>query len=127
MQDGKQVRQEENRFLGSLEIPLSTVLNNYEKTDFNFKLNRPLILPAYRVVDDELNLMQNNSKLVDEVLRENEQIATYLNLSISLDPAIELPNENVMSYYPGAEIPQLLILGSEYVDQLRLKLKKRQI
>jgi len=105
MQDGKQVRQEENRFLGNLEIPLSTVLNNYEKTDFNFKLNRPLILPAYRVVDDELNLMQNNAKLVDEVLRENEQIATYLNLSISLDPAIELPNENVMSYYPGAEIP----------------------
>lgn len=99
------MRQEENRFLGSLEIPLSTVLNNYEKTDFNFKLNRPIILPAYRVVDDELNLMQNNSKLLDEVLRENEQIPTYLNLSISLDPAIELPNENVMSYYPGAEIP----------------------
>jgi len=50
-------------------------------------------------------MMQNNSKLVDEVLRENEQIPTYLNLSISLDPAIELPNENIMSYYPGAEIP----------------------
>lgn len=91
--------------MGSLEIPLSTVLNNYEKTDFNFKLNRPVILPAYRVVDDELNLMQNNAKLNDEVLRENEQIATYLNLSISLNPAIELPNENAMSYYPGAEIP----------------------
>jgi hypothetical protein len=49
--------------------------------------------------------MQNNAKLNDEVLRENEQIATYLNLSISLNPAIELPNENAMSYYPGAEIP----------------------
>lgn len=56
-QDGKQITQEENRFLGSLEIPLSTVLTNYEKTDFNFKLNRPLILPSYRVVNDELNLM----------------------------------------------------------------------
>lgn len=43
--------------MGSLEIPLSTVLTNYEKTDFNFKLNRPLILPSYRVVNDELNLM----------------------------------------------------------------------
>jgi hypothetical protein len=40
--------------------------------DFNFKINRPLVLPAYRVVDDEMNLMQNTEKLKDEVLRDNE-------------------------------------------------------
>lgn len=71
--------------------------------------------------------MQNTEKLKDEVLRDNEQIATYLNLSISLDPAIELPSENVLSYYPGAEIPQLLILGGDWVDMLRNKLKNRKI
>jgi hypothetical protein len=70
--------------------------------DFNFKLNRPLVLPAYRVLDDEAFFM-NAEQLAEEKLRQNEQIPTYLNLSISLDPAIELPTENNEAYYPGAE------------------------
>ena len=93
MQDGKQIRQEENRFLGNFTIPLSTILMNHDKMDFNFKLNRPVIIPAYRLLDDEIYFM-NEKKLSDEKLRENEQISTYLNLSITLDPSIELPNDN---------------------------------
>jgi len=34
---------------------------------------------------------------------ENEQPPTYLNLSISLEPNIELPSENNELQYPGYE------------------------
>lgn len=57
MKDGQQIRQEENRFLGQVVIPLSTILHHYDKMDFNFKLERPLVLPAYRVLDDEAVFM----------------------------------------------------------------------
>jgi len=92
-QDGKKITQEENRFLGSITVPLSTVLCNTEKLDYNFKLNRPVALPAYRVLDDEIYFMKPE-KLEEEKLRENEQLSTYLNVSISLDPVIELPVQN---------------------------------
>jgi hypothetical protein len=48
---------EEHRFLGSVSIPLVTLLQNSGKTDFNFKLNRPICLPNYRVLDDEIYFM----------------------------------------------------------------------
>ena len=60
MRDGKQTRQEENRFLGSVQIPLSSVLQNADKMDFNFRLNRPLVLPAYRVLDQEPFFMKED-------------------------------------------------------------------
>ena len=53
-EEGKIILQEENRFLGSFTIPLQALLTNAGKMDFNFKVNRPLALPAYRVLDDEL-------------------------------------------------------------------------
>jgi hypothetical protein len=33
-----------------MEVPLKTVLQNPGKMEFNFKLNRPLVLPSYNVV-----------------------------------------------------------------------------
>ena len=39
----------------------------------------------------------------DQKLRENEQIPTYINLSISLEPPLELPSENEQSFYKGFE------------------------
>ena len=57
MQEGKQIRQEENRFLGSVTVPLVTVLSNPSKLDFNFKLDRPVALTAYRVLEQEIYFM----------------------------------------------------------------------
>lgn len=68
MQDGKQIRQEENRFLGSITVPLQTVLCNPDKIDFNFRLERPLALSNYRVLDDEIYFM-NAERLEEEKLR----------------------------------------------------------
>ena len=33
----------------------------------------------------------------------------------------------MLSYYPGAEIPQLLILGGDWVEKLRTNFKHRQV
>jgi hypothetical protein len=56
-QDGKRITQEENRFLGSITIPLQTVLCNPDKIDFNFRLERPMALSNYRVLDEEIYFM----------------------------------------------------------------------
>lgn len=52
-------------------MPLSTVLCNPDKLDFNFKLDRPLALPAYRVLDDEI-YFKEGEELEEELLRKNE-------------------------------------------------------
>ena len=52
--DGQTVIQEEHRFLGAVSIPLQSILTNPGKCDFNFRLHRPLLLPSYKVTNDEL-------------------------------------------------------------------------
>ncbi len=87
--------QEENRFLGGVKIPIQALLTNNGKMDFNFKIDRPLALPSYRVIGSEIYFAaQDPNNIKDEVLRKNEQLPTYLNMSISLDPPISLPSEN---------------------------------
>lgn len=125
MQEGKQVRQEENRFLGSVTVPLVTVLCNPSKLDFNFKLERPVALSAYRVLEQEIYFM-NPSQLEEERLTENEQISTYLHLSINLDPMIELPAENSDHHYPGAEPALLLIDSQKWIEKLTGKHKNKR-
>lgn len=46
---------------------------------------------------------------------ENEQPPTYLNLSITLEPNIELPIENEELSYPGHEEQKDLDLGAQWV------------
>ena len=70
-ENDKKITQEENRFLGSVKVPLLTVLCNPEKLDTNFRLERPLALSAYRVLHDEIYFIEQD-KLDDEKLRENE-------------------------------------------------------
>lgn len=38
-------------------MPLVTVLQNREKLDCNFRLDRPVALPSYRVLSDEVYIM----------------------------------------------------------------------
>ena len=57
MREGERVFLEEHRFLGSVTIPLQTLLANKGKTDFNFRLVRPMCLPNYRVMNTEIYFM----------------------------------------------------------------------
>jgi len=102
VREGERVFLDEHRFLGSVTIPLLTLLTNSGKTDFNFRLDRPCCLPNYRVLDDEIYFM-NAESLAKQRKMENEQPPTYLNLSITLEPNIELPVENAEYTYPGFE------------------------
>ena len=91
-----------------------TLLTNAGKTDFNFKLARPVCLPNYRVLDDEIYFM-DAKQLEKQRLMENEQPPTYINLSITLEPNIELPYENSELFYPGFEEQKLLDDGSKWL------------
>ena len=55
--EGEKIEQEEHRFLGSVTIPLSSVLSNPGKCDFNFRIQRPILLPNYRVTENEIYFM----------------------------------------------------------------------
>ena len=57
LREGERVYLDEHRFLGSVEIPLVTLLQNSGKTDFNFRIQRPICLPTYRVLSDEIYFM----------------------------------------------------------------------
>lgn len=111
--------------MGSVTVPLVTVLCNPSKLDYNFKLERPVALSAYRVLEQEIYFM-NPSQLEEERLTENEQISTYLHLSINLDPMIELPAENSDHHYPGAEPALLLIDSQKWVEKLTGKHKNKR-
>ena len=102
LREGERVILEEHRYLGSISIPLITLLLNGGKTDFNFRLERPVCLPNYRVLDDEIYFMKAD-QLEKQRKMENEQPPTYLNLSITIEPNIELQKENPLFAYPGHE------------------------
>jgi hypothetical protein len=44
-------------------------------------------------------------------------------LSISLDPVLELPTDNEMEYYPGAESSSLLMAASEWAKRFKVNKK----
>ena len=121
--EGKIITRSEHRFLGAVHIPLQSILSNPGKCDFNFRLHRPLLLPTYKVTDNEIYFMGQDDLDKQRAL-DNEHIASYLNLSVSLDPPIELPTENSEAYYPGAENPELLVEGSKWVKAMHAKCKK---
>ena len=108
LQEGNLITQEEHRFIGSMTMPLKTVLMNPGKMEFNFKMERPIALPSYNVLTEEVYFVEREGDLEDQKLRENEQVPTYINLSISLDPPLDLHSENEQMYYPGYESANLL-------------------
>lgn len=115
--EGAKVIQEEHRFLGEVTIPLSTILTNPDKIDFNFKVNRPVCMPGYRVLDNEIHTM-SYQQLANQVELQETQPPTTLNLSISLEPGISLPNENSQTYYPGPlDTNQLENMGAWITQQ----------
>jgi hypothetical protein len=59
--------------------------------EFNFKVNRPYCMPSYRVLAEQFMFATSQpNSLNDDALRKNEQIPTYINMSVTLDPPIGL-------------------------------------
>lgn len=105
----------EIRFLGSLQIPFSTVLQNPPKIEAMLKLNRPMPLLNYSILDQNIFLVGDE---VQEI-RANEQLITQINLSISLDPVLDIPPDSDLEYFPGAENPQLLVSMNNWIKGIK--------
>ena len=63
------------------------------------------------------------------MLTEKKEVPnTYISMSISLDPVLELPQENELEYYIGLEKQNFLYSASEWVKSIkRGKFEKRNI
>jgi hypothetical protein len=91
----------QNRYLGSFKIPLTTILSG-TKFEGLIRIDRPLVLQDYHVVQDEL-IFKGEKDLIEQQARNEEQIPTYINLSVSLEPLIQIQLENDKDYYHGVE------------------------
>ena len=60
----------------------------------------------------------------DGLRYETELPVSYLNLSITILPKINLPSENQNYFYPGFEDQKLLDKGAKWVDDMRKKYRK---
>ena len=49
----------ESIYLGQYSIPLTTILNG-SKNEGNLRINRPLVVQNYRVVQDEIIFMEKS-------------------------------------------------------------------
>ena len=68
------------------------------------------------MLHDEIYFM-NDDQLKAMRMMENEQPPTYLNLSITLEPNIELPTQREEYTYPGYEEQKLLDDGAKWLHE----------
>ena len=117
----------ENKYLGQIKIPLATILGG-SKFEGNVKIDRPLVLQNYRVVKEDLSFMDRKGFEESQQACE-EQVPTYLNLTITLDPFINIPLENDREFYGGQEKGPFLELGTAWEKQFyeRFKPNNRQV
>ena len=92
------------RYLGSFSIPLISLLNNPPKIDAIFKVERPMALFNYQIEPNTFFFLNQEEKKEVGSLVENPGIPnTYISMSISLDPVLELSQDNELEYYIGLE------------------------
>ncbi len=113
----------ENRYLGGFAVSLQTVLSG-SKFEGMVRLNRPLVLQNYKVIQDDVIFFEKHGDLEDCYTRPEEQIPTYLNVTISMEPLITLPRNNRNDYYQGFEQTPFLQAGTEFVDSVQSKFQK---
>jgi coiled-coil and C2 domain-containing protein 2A len=74
------------------------------------------------VVQDELIFMDAND-LRKQQQRQEEQIPTYINLSITLEPLIRIPLDNDEEHYAGFEDSELLEKGTMWANKVTSSFK----
>ena len=112
----------ENKYLGQIQVPLTTVLSG-SKFDGQIRIDRPLVLQGYKVIKDDIAFMEPRS-YAEQDKRDNEHPPTYLNVSIGLEPLIQLPRENEKDYYRGKESDNFLQKGTNWIKAVQNKFKK---
>lgn len=59
----------------------------------------------------------------EQQARNEEQIPTYINLTITIEPLISVPQENEKEAYPGKEKTPFLTLGTDFAKDIYRKFK----
>lgn len=114
-EEGGLIRKE-RRFLGSYSLPLLTVFQNPPRLEAMCKINRPVLLFGYYT--SVSNLFNSTQEEMSQQSL-NPEVPTSISVSVSLDPSISVPAENVADYYPGYEDISFLIFGSRWVKELK--------
>ena len=114
--EGKVIIKTENRYLGSFSLPLLTVFLNPPKLEGMFRVERPLSLQGYRTsLGDPYSPMTEGEDNIDYL---HPHVHTYIGVNVSLEPTLELPQEQ-SEYYPGYEDPQFLFQITQMIKGLR--------
>lgn len=79
----------EQKYLGQFGVPLTTVLAG-QKLEGLVRVDRPVVLQSHKVVADEFIPMDREQYRKDQEPRDEEQIPTYLNVTISVEPFIQI-------------------------------------
>mmetsp|Transcript_1734 Transcript_1734/g.1586 ORF Transcript_1734/g.1586 Transcript_1734/m.1586 type:complete len:174 (-) Transcript_1734:492-1013(-) len=95
-----------------------TIFQN-PKMDATFKMERPIFLFGYKNIRGNIFGDDNDRNSMD--LNLNPLTPTYLTLSLSLNPVLEIPSRNSAEYIGGGEDPQLLMKGAKFIQVLRKK------
>jgi len=66
----------------------------------------------------------DESQFAKQQLRNEEQIPTYINISIQLEPLIQIQTENDHDFYQGAEKSPFLEAGTMWVREIDHKFKR---
>lgn len=83
----------EHKYLGRFVVPLTTVLAG-QKLEGLVRVDRPVVLQSHKVIADEFIPMDVEQYRRDQGPRDEEQIPTYLNVTMSLEPFIQIETSN---------------------------------
>jgi coiled-coil and C2 domain-containing protein 2A len=108
----------EKRFLGSFSIPLFVVFENKSRLEAMCRVARPLLVFGYYTSTQ--NLFGGRTGTAEPAQSSlSPTIPTFVTLSVSIDPPIDVAVENEREYYPGAEEITLLISGTKWIKDLQ--------
>ena len=124
----RQMRYIQNRYLGTFKIPLTTVLSE-SKIEGLMRIDRPLVLQDYHVVQDELIFKDPEDFKLQQACkaRNEEQIPTYINISIQLEPLISISRDNEQEFYPGYERGPFLQAGNEWIKAYQRQFNSERV
>lgn len=95
-----------------------------QKLEGLIRVDRPVVLQSHKVIADEFIPMDAEQYKKEQEPRDEEQIPTYLNVTMSLEPFIQIETQNEAETYPGYEKTPFLLAGSEWAKAVVEKFRK---
>ena len=119
------------RYLGSFQIPLSTILMNSTALDSFCKVEVPLSVYGYctdnaKDIEDAVGL---SSEAIESRKIIDPNVNTYVSVYISINPLMKIFDTDDIDYVPGFEDPTFLLNSSRWLKSKKAlaTLKKRYV